>query len=34
MMASLVLGESEPDPAFALARFAAPPAGGWRPKWA
>jgi glycine/D-amino acid oxidase-like deaminating enzyme len=33
MMASLVLGESEPDPVFALSRFASMPADGWRPKW-
>ena len=33
MMASLALGESAPDPAFSLARFATTPAGGWRPKW-
>jgi glycine/D-amino acid oxidase-like deaminating enzyme len=34
LIASLVLGESTVEPAFALARFASPPAGGWRPKWA
>jgi glycine/D-amino acid oxidase-like deaminating enzyme len=32
-VASLVLGEAELDPAFALLRLAAPPAVGWRPKW-
>jgi glycine/D-amino acid oxidase-like deaminating enzyme len=31
--ASLVLGDSEPDPYFGLARFASPPSGGWQPKW-
>jgi len=34
LMASMVLGELAVDPAFALARFASPPIGGWRPKWA
>jgi glycine/D-amino acid oxidase-like deaminating enzyme len=32
-VAALVLGESAVDPAFALARFASPPAGGWKRKW-
>jgi glycine/D-amino acid oxidase-like deaminating enzyme len=34
IVASLVLGETSIDPQFALARFAAPPSAGWRPKWA
>ncbi len=34
IVAALVLGQSEPDPTFGLARFASPPAGGWKPKWA
>jgi glycine/D-amino acid oxidase-like deaminating enzyme len=34
IVASLVLGETSIDPQFALTRFAAPPAAGWRPKWA
>jgi glycine/D-amino acid oxidase-like deaminating enzyme len=34
MVSSLVLGRSQPDPCFALSRFAAPPAGGWKAKWA
>jgi sarcosine oxidase len=33
IVASLVLGTSQVDPAFALARFASPPAEGWREKW-
>ena len=33
-VAALVLEEASPDPRFALARFASPPAGGWQPKWA
>jgi glycine/D-amino acid oxidase-like deaminating enzyme len=33
LVASLVLGEAAVDPAFALARFASPPPGGWRAKW-
>jgi glycine/D-amino acid oxidase-like deaminating enzyme len=32
-VAAHVLGQSEPDPAFGLARFASPPAGGWAAKW-
>jgi monomeric sarcosine oxidase len=34
MVASLVLGESDPEPLFSLARFVAPPASGWKEKWA
>lgn len=34
MVAAHVLGDSEPDPTFGLARFASPPAGGWKAKWA
>jgi sarcosine oxidase len=34
LVASLALGEREPDPQFCLARFAAPPAAGWKQKWA
>jgi glycine/D-amino acid oxidase-like deaminating enzyme len=33
MVADLLLGESPPDRQFALARFEAPPPGGWSPKW-
>ena len=33
IVASLVRGRSQVDPAFALARFASPPEGGWRAKW-
>ena len=33
LLASLLLDGVEPDPAFRLARFAAPPPGGWPPKW-
>jgi len=33
MVASLVLGDSTPDPQFSLARFGAPPSGGWQKKW-
>jgi len=33
MVASLVLGESVPDPSFSLARLTSPPAGGWQEKW-
>jgi glycine/D-amino acid oxidase-like deaminating enzyme len=33
LVAALALGESEPDPAFGLARLAAPPPGGWQVKW-
>jgi glycine/D-amino acid oxidase-like deaminating enzyme len=34
MLASLVLGESKPNPFFALQRFAKAPAAGWQEKWA
>ena len=34
MVAMQVLGLSAPDPYFGLARFATPPPGGWRGKWA
>lgn len=33
MLASLILDEREPDPLFALRRFAATPREGWRQKW-
>jgi glycine/D-amino acid oxidase-like deaminating enzyme len=33
MLATSVLDGQPPDPQFALARFAAPPEGGWQPKW-
>jgi glycine/D-amino acid oxidase-like deaminating enzyme len=33
IVASLVLEDAKPDPLFGLARFAAPPAGGWQHKW-
>lgn len=33
LIASLVLGTASPDPQFGIARFAAPPAGGWQEKW-
>jgi monomeric sarcosine oxidase len=33
IVASLVLGESAVDPAFALSRFTTPPVGGWKAKW-
>jgi sarcosine oxidase len=33
LLASLVLGESQPEPSFLLRRFDQPPNGGWRPKW-
>jgi glycine/D-amino acid oxidase-like deaminating enzyme len=33
MVAGLVLGESQPEPCFRLARFASPPEGGWAAKW-
>lgn len=33
MVAALVLQDAKPEPAFALARFASPPAAGWTPKW-
>ena len=33
LMASLVLGETAPDPLFALRRFSNPPTGGWKAKW-
>jgi glycine/D-amino acid oxidase-like deaminating enzyme len=33
IVASLVLGDSAVDPAFGLARFATPPARGWKAKW-
>lgn len=33
-VASLVLGAASPDPHFGLARFSAPPPGGWPSKWA
>jgi glycine/D-amino acid oxidase-like deaminating enzyme len=32
-LASHVIAGSAPDPQFALARLAAPPAGGWEEKW-
>ena len=32
-VASLVLEETGVDPAFGLARFKSPPAGGWKRKW-
>ena len=34
LVASCVLDGLSPDPAFSLARFAQPPAGGWARKWA
>lgn len=34
LVASCVLDGASPDPAFSLARFAQPPAGGWARKWA
>jgi glycine/D-amino acid oxidase-like deaminating enzyme len=34
LVASLVLGERDPDPRFALRRFVAKPEGGWQAKWA
>jgi glycine/D-amino acid oxidase-like deaminating enzyme len=33
LVASLALGDAEPDPRFALNRLAAPPPGGWQAKW-
>jgi glycine/D-amino acid oxidase-like deaminating enzyme len=33
LVASLALAETSPDPRFALARFAGPPAEGWQAKW-
>jgi glycine/D-amino acid oxidase-like deaminating enzyme len=33
LVASLVLGQSRPDPRFGLGRFAVPPADGWDAKW-
>ena len=33
MVASLVLGESRPDPLFSLTRFLTPPPDGWSKKW-
>jgi glycine/D-amino acid oxidase-like deaminating enzyme len=33
MVASLVLGEAQPVPMFALRRFATPPPEGWQEKW-
>ncbi len=33
IVADAVLGKSSPDPLFALTRFAAPPATGWKKKW-
>ena len=33
LIASLALDESEPDPAFRLARFAGSPAAGWQTRW-
>ena len=33
IVASHVLDHSPVDPAFALARFASPPKGGWKAKW-
>jgi glycine/D-amino acid oxidase-like deaminating enzyme len=33
LVASLVLGEAEPDPIFSLARLASAPAEGWQEKW-
>jgi hypothetical protein len=33
LLASCVLDGAVPDPAFSLARFAAPPADGWQRKW-
>ncbi len=33
IVASLVLGDATPDPRFSLARFAAPPVGGWEHRW-
>jgi glycine/D-amino acid oxidase-like deaminating enzyme len=33
MLASLVLGESQPNPFFGIQRFAAPPVAGWQEKW-
>lgn len=34
LVASLVLGERDPDPRFTLHRFETVPEGGWRAKWA
>jgi glycine/D-amino acid oxidase-like deaminating enzyme len=33
LMARLVLGQSSPEPHFGVARFAAPPPGGWQTRW-
>ena len=33
MLAGCVLDGTAPDPAFSLARFATPPAGGWSTRW-
>ena len=33
LLASAVLDDRAPDPAFALSRFATPPVGGWTEKW-
>lgn len=33
IVAGLVVGRHDPDPAFRLARFNDPPAGGWDSKW-
>jgi sarcosine oxidase len=33
LVASLVVGDSLPDPEFSLTRFGAPPSGGWQKKW-
>lgn len=33
MMASLILDDGEPEPAFSLRRFAAAPPSGWQEKW-
>jgi glycine/D-amino acid oxidase-like deaminating enzyme len=34
IVSGLILDHCEPDPLFSLSRFATPPPGGWRPKWA
>jgi sarcosine oxidase len=34
LVGALVLGERDTDPQFSLARFSAPPAAGWKQKWA
>jgi hypothetical protein len=33
MVASIVLANAVPDAQFSLARFAAPPRGGWEKRW-